>query len=68
VAGEEEEAGDGRRGAREQATEKGEGLPPLPVRITPHSLCRTFCSLPYALGEDPRVVVDEMGQTNVLRG
>ena len=31
-----------------------EGLPPLPDRLTPHSLRRTFCSLLYALGEAPR--------------
>ncbi len=40
------------------------GLPPLPERITPHSLRRTFCSLLYALGEDPGVVMDEMGHTD----
>ncbi len=39
-------------------------LQPLPERITPHSLCRTFCSLLYALGEDPGVVMDEMGHTD----
>jgi integrase/recombinase XerC len=39
-------------------------LPPLPERITPHSLRRTFCSLLYALGEDPGVVMDEMGHTD----
>jgi integrase len=39
-------------------------LAPLPERITPHSLRRTFCSLLYALGEDPGVVMDEMGHTN----
>jgi integrase len=40
------------------------GLAPLPERITPHSLRRTFCSLLYALGEDPGVVMDEMGHTD----
>jgi len=35
-----------------------------PDRITPHSLRRTFCSLLYALGEDPGVVMDEMGHTD----
>ena len=39
-------------------------LPPLPDRIAPHSLRRTFCSLLYALGEDPGVVMDEMGHTD----
>jgi integrase len=36
-------------------------LPPLAEKLTPHSLRRTFCSLLYALGEDPGVVMDEMG-------
>ncbi len=40
------------------------GLPPLPAQMTPHSLRRTFCSLLYALGEDPGVVMDEMGHTD----
>ena len=40
------------------------GLPPLPDKLTPHSLRRTFCSLLYALGEDPGVVMDEMGHTD----
>jgi integrase len=40
------------------------GLPPLPEHITPHSLRRTFCSLLYALGESPTVVMDEMGHTD----
>lgn len=39
-------------------------LPPLPVGITPHSLRRTFASVLYALGEDPGVVMDEMGHTD----
>jgi integrase len=40
------------------------GLPPLPERITPHSLRRTFASVLYAIGEDPGVVMDEMGHTD----
>jgi integrase len=32
--------------------------------MTPHSLRRTFCSLLYALGEDPGTVMDEMGHTD----
>jgi integrase len=40
------------------------GLPPLPDRLTPHSLRRTFASVLYALGEDPGVVMDEMGHTD----
>ena len=43
---------------------EAEGLPPLPAKLTPHSLRRTFCSLLYALGEDPGVVMDEMGHTD----
>ncbi|MFI4985298.1 MAG: tyrosine-type recombinase/integrase [Solirubrobacterales bacterium] len=39
-------------------------LPPLPSKLTPHSLRRTFCSLLYALGEDPGVVMDEMGHAD----
>ena len=39
-------------------------LPPLPDRLTPHSLRRTFCSLQYALGEQPDTVMDEMGHTD----
>ncbi len=39
------------------------GLPPLP-KLTPHSLRRTFCSMLYALGEDPGTVMDEMGHTH----
>jgi integrase len=38
--------------------------PPLPERLTPHSLRRTFCSVLYALGEDPGTVMDEMGHTD----
>ncbi len=39
-------------------------IAPLPERITPHSLRRTFASVLYALGEDPGIVMDEMGHTN----
>jgi integrase len=39
-------------------------LAPLPPRITPHSLRRTFVSILYALGEDPGVVMDEVGTTD----
>ena len=53
----------GRRGAREREP-RARGLPPLPDKLTPHSLRRTFCSLLYALGEDPGVVMDEMGHTD----
>jgi integrase len=39
-------------------------LPPLPDKVTPHSLRRTFASLLYALGEPPTVVMAEMGHTD----
>jgi len=41
-----------------------EQLPPLPEKLTPHSLRRTFASILYALGEDPGVVMDEMGHAD----
>jgi len=40
------------------------GSSPLPDGLTPHSLRRTFASVLYALGEDPGVVMDEMGHTD----
>ena len=40
------------------------GSAPLPDGLTPHSLRRTFASVLYALGEDPGVVMDEMGHTD----
>ncbi|MHB1809225.1 MAG: tyrosine-type recombinase/integrase [Solirubrobacteraceae bacterium] len=51
-------------GAVARANERleADGQPPLP-KLTPHSLRRTFCSLLYALGEDPGTVMDEMGHT-----
>lgn len=36
----------------------------MPERLTPHSLRRTFASLLYALGENPAVVMAEMGHTD----
>jgi integrase len=42
----------------------GRDQAPLPQGITPHSLRRTFASVLYALGEDPGVVMDEMGHTD----
>ncbi len=60
------EKGKGGKGAvgRANANLAKRGLPPLPEHITPHSLRRTFCSLLYALGEPPTVVMDEMGHTD----
>ncbi len=54
------------RAAVKRAGERleAEGLPPLPDRLTPHSLRRRFCSLLYALGETPPVVMVEMGHTD----
>lgn len=49
---------------RANANLEAEGLPPLPVKLTPHSLRRTFCSLLYALGETPPVVMQEMGHAD----
>jgi hypothetical protein len=46
---------------RAKANLKESGVPLLPESLTPHSLRRTFASVLYALGEDPGVVIDEMG-------
>jgi integrase len=43
---------------------RARGRSPLPEGITPHSLRRTFASILYAIGEDPGVVMDEMGHTD----
>ena len=52
--------------ATKRANEKlaAAGLPPLPDKLTPRSLRRTFASLLYALGEPPPVVMAEMGHTH----
>lgn len=47
--------------ARANANLAADGSPPLPEKLTPHSLRRTFCSLLYALGESPPAVMQEMG-------
>jgi integrase len=39
-------------------------IEPMPERLTPHSLRRTFASVSYALGADPGLVMDEMGHTD----
>lgn len=36
---------------------------PIPVKLTPHSLRRTFASLLFALGEAPPYVMAQMGHT-----
>lgn len=38
--------------------------PPLPDKLTPHSLRRTFASVLYALGETPPVVMQELGHSD----
>jgi len=43
---------------------EGLGQPPLPAKLTPHGLRHTFCSLLYAVGETPPVVMQEMGHTD----
>ena len=37
---------------------------PMPERLTPHSLRRTFASVLYAIGEDPPTVMAEMGHSS----
>lgn len=37
---------------------------PIAVKLTPHSLRRTFASLLYALGEAPPYVMRQMGHTS----
>jgi len=49
---------------RANASLAGRDLPPLPDKLTPHSLRRTFASGLYALGESPPVVLAEMGHTS----
>ncbi len=40
-----------------------DGTEPLPNRLTPHSLRRTFASLLFAIGETPPYVMAQMGHT-----
>jgi integrase len=47
--------------ANEQLT--AEAAEPLPERLTPHSLRRTFASLLFALDETPPYVMAQMGHT-----
>lgn len=39
------------------------GAAPLPDRLTPHSLRRTFASLLFAIGESPPYVMGQLGHT-----
>jgi integrase len=59
----EEKAGTGAVAPANKQLE-AKGLPPLPDKLSPHSMRRTFCSLMYALGEDPGVVMHEMGHAD----
>ncbi len=38
-----------------------QGKPPVPTKLTPHGLRRTFLSLLYAIGESPATVMAEAG-------
>jgi integrase len=49
---------------RANASLATKGLPPLPDKLTPHSLRRTFASTLYAIGETPPVVMAEMGHAS----
>jgi integrase len=51
---------------RQRANEKLEKAkePPLPAKLTPHGLRHTFCSLLYAVGEDARTVMAELGHSD----
>ena len=50
--------------ARANKNLAADDLPPLPEKLTPHSLRRTFATVRYAIGEPPTVVMAEMGHTN----
>jgi integrase len=41
-----------------------QGLPPLPPRITPHSLRRTWAMLAAQAGRDPKWISDQIGHTS----
>jgi integrase len=47
--------------ANKQLAKQRQG--PLPDRLTPHSLRRTFASLLFAIGESPPYVMAQMGHT-----
>jgi integrase len=49
---------------RANAALEANGHPPLPEKLTPRSLRVTFCTVLYALGETPPVVMAEMGHTD----
>jgi len=37
---------------------------PLPNRITPHKLRHTFASVLFAIGKDPRYVMEQLGHAD----
>jgi integrase len=47
-----------------QALADQEGVSPIPVELSPHSLRRTFASLLYLRGENPVYVMHQMGHTD----
>lgn len=47
-----------------KANDARKDLPPLPARVTPHSLRRTFASLALAAGRDARWVMAQLGHTD----
>jgi integrase len=67
VDGKQVKGGTGAVGAANKRLE-ADGLPPLPDRLTRHSLRRTFATVLYALGESPAVVMAEMGHTDRVLG
>lgn len=56
----------GRAVRRANLRREGDGLPPLPDRITPHSLRRSYASLLVALGENPRYVMGQIGHRSAV--
>jgi integrase len=53
---------DATEGANERLQK--DGFAPIPRRLTPHSLRRTFASLLYALGRTPPEVMEQLGPTD----
>lgn len=50
--------------ARANANRESEGFAPLPERITPHSLRRTWAMLAAQAGRDPHWISDQIGHTS----
>lgn len=50
--------------ARANANREGEGLAPLPDKITPHSLRRTWAMLAAQAGREPHWISDQIGHTS----